>query len=80
MSSAPNARIAAFFSAELPCGTTIATGTFFCALAKANDWPWLPRVETSTAAFLRLVAGVSNAGAQGPEKTPQVTIPNPTKY
>src|SRR6478609_5026040 len=47
MSSAPNARITAFFSVELPCGTTMVTAIPACAPAKASDWPWLPRVAVT---------------------------------
>ena len=39
ISSAPNERIAAFFSVELPCGTTIATATLARVPAKASEWP-----------------------------------------
>ena len=43
-SSAPSARIAAFFSRLLPKGTTISAGTPCARAAEAMDWPWLPRV------------------------------------
>src|SRR6516225_9390574 len=44
---APKARIAAFFSTELPCGTTIVTEMPARAPVKASDWPWLPRVAVT---------------------------------
>ena len=48
ISSAPSARMAAFFSTELPCGTTIVAARPWRAAAKAIDWPWLPRVALIT--------------------------------
>ena len=44
----PSARIAAFFSTELPCGTTIVAVKPWRRAAKAIDWPWLPRVALIT--------------------------------
>ena len=39
INSAPNDRIAAFFSVELPCGNTTVTAMPARDPAKANDWP-----------------------------------------
>ena len=48
ISSAPCARIAAFFSTELPCGTTSVDDRPWRRAAKAIDCPWLPRVALMT--------------------------------
>ncbi len=44
----PNASIAAFFSLELPSGTTMIDGIPLRAAAIATDWPWLPRVAVTS--------------------------------
>jgi hypothetical protein len=44
----PSARIAAFFSTELPCGTTMVAARPWRRAAKPTDWPWLPRVALIT--------------------------------
>jgi hypothetical protein len=40
----PSARMAAFFSVELPCGTTMVAASPWRRAAKPTDCPWLPRV------------------------------------
>lgn len=42
--------MAAFFSTELPRGTTIVQRTPWLRAAQAIDWPWLPRVALMTSA------------------------------
>jgi hypothetical protein len=44
----PRARMAAFFSSELPCGTTMVQGTPWARAAQPMLWPWLPRVALMT--------------------------------
>jgi hypothetical protein len=41
--------MAAFFSIELPCGTTMVQATPCARAAQATLWPWLPRVALMTA-------------------------------
>jgi hypothetical protein len=48
ISSAPSARMAAFFSRPFPCGTTIAAGMPWRRAARPTLWPWLPRVAVTT--------------------------------
>jgi len=48
MSSTPSARIAAFFSTELPRGTTMVAAKPWRRAAKPTDCPWLPRVAETT--------------------------------
>ena len=48
ISSAPSARIAAFFSGELPMGQTMVELMPTREAAKGMDWPWLPRVAVMT--------------------------------
>ena len=48
ITSAPRARMAAFFSTLLPCGTKIVTVRSWRRPAKARLWPWLPRVALTT--------------------------------
>jgi hypothetical protein len=40
--------MAAFFSTELPCGTTMVQATPCRRAAQAMLWPWLPRVALIT--------------------------------
>ena len=40
--------MAAFFSTELPCGTTMVALKPWRAAARAIDCPWLPRVALIT--------------------------------
>jgi hypothetical protein len=48
MSVTPRARMAAFFSTELPCGTTMVQATPWRRAAQPMLWPWLPRVALMT--------------------------------
>ena len=68
ISVAPSARIAAFFSTELPCGTTMVALRPCRAAARAIDWPWLPRVALITPRTPRLapqqLVQVDRAAAQ----------------
>jgi hypothetical protein len=48
ISVTPSARIAAFFSTELPCGTTMVQATPWARAAQPMLWPWLPRVALIT--------------------------------
>jgi hypothetical protein len=43
-------RMAAFFSTELPRGTTMRQGTPWLRAAQPMLWPWLPRVALMTLA------------------------------
>jgi hypothetical protein len=40
--------MAAFFSTELPCGTTMVQATPCSRAAQPMLWPWLPRVALIT--------------------------------
>jgi hypothetical protein len=40
--------MAAFFSRELPCGTTMVQATPCSRAAQPMLWPWLPRVALTT--------------------------------
>ncbi len=40
--------MAAFFSTELPCGTTMVHATPWRRAAQPRLWPWLPRVALIT--------------------------------
>jgi hypothetical protein len=40
--------MAAFFSTELPCGTTMVQATPWRRAAQPMLWPWLPRVALMT--------------------------------
>jgi hypothetical protein len=44
----PRARMAAFFSTELPRGTTMVQATPWRRAAQPMLWPWLPRVALTT--------------------------------
>jgi hypothetical protein len=44
----PSARMAAFFSSELPRGTTMVQATPWRRAAQPMLWPWLPRVALMT--------------------------------
>lgn len=48
MSVTPSARMAAFFSTELPRGTTMVQATPWRRAAQPMLWPWLPRVALMT--------------------------------